>query len=70
MTDLETRVSLVEQNYEHLDRRMTSVENKLDDIKDDMNTGQQQLIKVIIGTTGTIIAGLLATIVTILTNMN
>ena len=70
MTDLETRVSLVEQNYEHLDRRMTSVENKLDDIKDDMNTGQQPLIKVIIGTTGTVIAGLLATIVTIIVNMN
>jgi tetrahydromethanopterin S-methyltransferase subunit G len=69
MTDLETRVSLVEQNYEHLDRRMTSVERKLDDIKDDMNTGQQQLIKVIIGTTGTVIAALLATIITILNTL-
>jgi tetrahydromethanopterin S-methyltransferase subunit G len=70
MGDLETRVSLVEQNYRHLDDRLTKVEDKLDDIKNDMTNGQQQLIKVIIGTTGTIIAGLLSTIVIILMNMN
>lgn len=68
--DVETRVSLVEQNYEYLDRRMTSVERKLDDIRENMNTGQEQLITVIIGTTGTVIAGLVVTIVTILITLN
>lgn len=69
MTDLEIRMSLVEQNYEHLNRRMNSVENKLDQLKDELGTGNQQLIKVIIGTTGTIIVGLMSTIAIILTNM-
>ncbi len=68
--DVETRVSLVEQNYEYLDRRMTSMEKKLDDIRENMNTGQEQLITVIIGTTGTVIAGLVVTIVTILITLN
>lgn len=69
MTDLETRVSLVEQNYQHLDRRLTSVESKIDAMKCDMKDGQQQLIKVVIGAAGTIVAGLLSTIVVILMNI-
>ena len=70
MTDIETRVSLVEQNYQHLDRRLTSVESKLDEIKEDVTSGHQQTIRVIIATTGTIIAGLLSTLVVVIMNMS
>lgn len=69
MSDLEVRVSLVEQNYQYLERRMEKVENKLDDIHCQMKSGQTAMIKVIIGTTGTVIVGLLSTMAVIISNM-
>jgi hypothetical protein len=45
---------------------LSNVENKLDSISDDMKAGQNGLSKVIIGATGTIVAGLLSTIVVVL----
>lgn len=69
MTDNEVRLSLVEQNYQHLEKRLEKVEEKLDEIRDEMKSGQNALIKVIIGTTGTIIVGLLSTVAVIITNL-
>lgn len=69
MTDIEVRLSLVEQNYQQLEKRMEKVETKLDDLRDDMKTGQGALIKVIIGTTGTILVALISTVGVILSNM-
>jgi len=52
--------------YEQMDKRLTTVENKLDGIAEQMTAGQNSLTKVIIGAAGTIVAGLLSTIVVIL----
>jgi hypothetical protein len=49
-----------------MDKRLTTVEEKLDDISDQMAAGQNSLVKVIIGSAGTIVAGLLSTIVVVL----
>jgi uncharacterized protein YqiB (DUF1249 family) len=65
--DMETRMALVEQNYQNLERRIDKVEEKLDGISQQMNHGQGALIKVIIGTTGTILVALISTIGIILT---
>lgn len=66
--DMDTRMALVEQKYEQLDQRLEKVENKLDVIYEDMKSGQQSLVKVIIGAAGTIVTGLLSTIVVLLMN--
>lgn len=63
---LEAHVDLCALRYESLDGRLNKVEEKLDGIADQMASGQQSLIKVIIGAAGTIVAGLLSTIVVIL----
>lgn len=63
---LEAHVDLCALRYENLDRRLTNVEIKLDTISDDMKAGQNSLSKVIIGAAGTIVAGLLSTIVVVL----
>lgn len=63
---LEAHVDLCALRYANLDRRLTNVETKLDDIADDMKAGQNSLSKVIIGAAGTIVAGLLSTIVVVL----
>ena len=63
---LEAHVDLCALRYEQMDKRLTTVENKLDDISDQMQAGQNSLTKVIIGAAGTIVAGLLSTIVVII----
>jgi hypothetical protein len=63
---LEAHVDLCALRYEQLDKRLTGLEEKVDDIHDDIVTGQKSLSKVIIGTAGTIIAGVLSIVVTII----
>lgn len=63
---LEAHVDLCALRYQQLDTRLTNVENKIDSIHEDLKTGQQSMTKVLIGTAGTIVAGLLSTIVVIL----
>lgn len=69
MSDTEVRLSLVELNYQQLEKRMEKVENKLDEMRDDMKHGQGALIKIIIGTTGTILVAMISTVGVILSNM-
>ena len=66
---LEAHVDLCALRYEQLDERLTKVENKIDEVHADMRNGNASLIKVMIGAAGTIIAGLLSTIVVILMNL-
>lgn len=63
---LEAHVDLCALRYEQMDKRLTTVEEKLDDISDQMAAGQNSLVKVIVGASGTIVAGLLSTIVVVL----
>ena len=63
---LEAHVDLCALRYEQLDGRLTKVEQKLDNIADQMQAGQNSLTKVIIGAAGTIVAGLLSVVVAIL----
>jgi tetrahydromethanopterin S-methyltransferase subunit G len=55
--------------YEQLDQRLTNVEEKIDNIHSDIVEGQKSMTKVLIGTAGTIVAGLLSTIIVILLQM-
>ncbi len=66
---LEAHVDLCAIRYEALDGRLTNVEKKLDGIAEQMSAGQNSLAKVIIGAAGTIVAGLLSTVVVILMQM-
>lgn len=66
--NLEAHVDLCAQRYEVLEGRLRKVEEKVDNIHDDIVAGQASMTKLLIGTAGTIIAGLLSTIVVILLN--
>lgn len=63
---LEAHVDLCALRYQQLDERLSTLEQKVDDIHQDIIDGQQSLSKVIIGTTGTVIAGVLSIIIAIL----
>ena len=67
-TSLEAHVDLCALRYAQLDTRLNHLEKKVDSIHTDIISGQKSMSKVIIGTAGTIIAGVLSIIVAILMN--
>lgn len=68
--NLEAHVDLCAQRYEVLEGRLTKIEEKVEHIHRDITSGQQSMTKVIIGAAGTIVAGLLSTIVVLLMSFN
>jgi len=63
---LEAHVDLCALRYQQLESRLTKIEDKVEDIHEDITNGNKSMVKVLIGATGTIIAGLLSTIVVLL----
>jgi len=68
-TSLEAHVDLCALRYAQLDSRLTALESKVDDMHNDIVEGQKGLVKVIVGTAGTVIAGILSVVITILLRM-
>ena len=68
--NLEAHVDLCQARYEQLEGRLTKIEEKVDHLHRDITEGQKSMTKVLIGTAGTIVAGLLSTIIVILLNVN
>ena len=66
---LEAHVDLCALRYKNLDERLSNVEQKVDLIHKDITDGQKSMTKVLIGTAGTIIAGLLSTVIVIIMNI-
>jgi tetrahydromethanopterin S-methyltransferase subunit G len=66
---LEAHVDLCALRYKNLDERLDKVEEKIDVIHKDITDGQKSMTKVLIGTAGTIIAGLLSTVIVIIMNL-
>jgi tetrahydromethanopterin S-methyltransferase subunit G len=65
-TNLEAHVDLCAIRYAALEGRLTKVEEKIDNIHDDMLQGQKSITKVLIGTAGTVVASLLSIVIVIL----
>lgn len=68
-TSLEAHVDLCAIRYKNLDDRMTKIEKKVELIHVDITEGQKSMTKVLIGSAGTIVAGLLSTIVVLLMSL-
>lgn len=67
--NLEAHVDLCQQRYEQLEGRLTKIEDKVDHIHKDITEGQKSMTKVLIGTAGTVIAGLLSTVLVLVMNL-
>lgn len=63
---LEAHVDLCAIRYEQLDNRLTNLETKVDDVHEDILNGQKSLIKVIVGTAGTVITGIISIVIALL----
>jgi tetrahydromethanopterin S-methyltransferase subunit G len=63
---LEAHVELCHQRYATLENRLTVIEKKVDEVGKEITNGNQTMVRVLIGSAGTIVAGLLSTIVVLL----
>ena len=68
-TNLEAHVDLCSERYKGLHDRLSAIEYRLAKMHEDMSAGQKSSSKTLIATAGTVVAGLLSTIVVILLKM-
>jgi tetrahydromethanopterin S-methyltransferase subunit G len=69
-TNLEAHVDLCSERYKGLHDRLSAIEHRLGKINDDMKTGHKSNSKTVIAAAGTVIAGLLSTMVVLLIKLN
>ena len=67
--NLEAHVEVYAQRYDNLDKRLTTIENKVNMLQDTIEKSHLSMVKVLIGTAGTVVAGVLSTLFVILTRV-
>jgi tetrahydromethanopterin S-methyltransferase subunit G len=65
-TNLEAHVDLCSERYKGLHDRLSAIEVRLGNMNAEMTAGHKSQTKTIIATAGTVVAGLLSTVVVIL----
>ena len=65
-TNLEAHVDLCAQRYDSLDKRLSSIEQKFDKLQELIEKSHNSMAKVIIGTAGTVVTGVLGVLVVML----
>lgn len=68
--NLEAHVELCAERYAQLDRRLGSIETKVQELTDTIEKSNSSMVKVVIGTAGTVVAGVLSTLVVLLTKFS
>jgi tetrahydromethanopterin S-methyltransferase subunit G len=69
-TSLEAHVDLCALRYGQLEKRLTTIEEKVETLQQTVQNSHNSMIKVIIGTAGTVVTGVLSVLVVILTKMS
>ncbi len=64
--NLEAHVELCAQRYDALDRRLSAIEDKVGKLQSTIEKSHGDTMKVMIGTAGTVLVGIIGLIVTIL----
>lgn len=67
--NLEAHVELCAARYENLEKRLTSIEGKVSALQDTIEKNSLNTIKVLIGTAGTIIVGILSTLAVVISKL-
>lgn len=67
--NLEAHVELCAERYKQLENRLTAIEVKVGNLQDTIEKSHLNTVKVLIGTAGTVIVGVLSLIGVILTKM-
>lgn len=64
--NLEAHVELCAQRYGALERRLSTIEEKVENLRIFVEKSHSSTVKVLVGTAGTVIAGVLSTLMIIL----
>jgi hypothetical protein len=67
--NLESHVELCALRYSALESRLTTIEEKVGNLQNVIEKSHLSTIKILIGTAGTVVAGVLSTLVVVLTKM-
>jgi hypothetical protein len=67
--NLEAHVELCGERYKQLETRLSSIEGKVANLQDTIEKSSLNTIKVLIGTAGTVIVGILSVLAVIITKM-
>lgn len=67
--NLEAHVELCAERYRQLETRLTAIEGKVATLQSTIEKSHLSTIKVLIGTAGTVIVGILSTLAVIMTKM-
>ena len=67
--NLEAHVELCAERYKQLETRLSSIEGKVANLQDTIEKSSLNTIKVLIGTAGTVIVGMLSMLAVIITKM-
>ena len=66
--NLEAHVELCSQRYDSLEKRLTSIESKVGSLQTIIEESRDSMTKVIVGTAGTIVTGVLTVLIVMLTH--
>ena len=67
--NLEAHVELCAQRYQTLETRLNTIDAKVGDLQKLIETSHSSMTKVLIGTAGTVVTGVLSVVIVILTKM-
>jgi len=67
--NLEAHVELCAERYKQLETRLTSIEVKVATLQDTIEKSHLNTIKILIGTAGTVIVGILSTLAVVITKL-
>lgn len=62
----ETRIAILENAYANMEKRMDKIEDKLDEMQEDFKNSNNQMVKVVIASAGTVIGAVLSTLVIVI----
>ena len=65
-SDLDLHVKLCAQRYGDLERRISSVETKIDDLRETVLQSRNDIWKILIGCCGTVIVAVISAVATVL----
>jgi hypothetical protein len=68
-TSLEAHVDLCAMRYGQLDSRLTSIEGKVITLQDTIEKSHLSMVKILIGTAGTVIVAILSLLGVVITNL-
>jgi len=68
--NLEAHVELCAQRYEAIEQRLDAIEGKVSALQKTIEESHNSMVKVLIGTAGTVVTGVLSVLIVILTKMS